>query len=265
MPGRRLAVNVIEDVTEVKRAELAQRFLAEAGAVLASSLDYEQTLARIAELAVPRLADWCAVTLPDGDRLRTVAVAHADPDKVRFARDYQQRYPTPLSAPTGAPQVLRDGVSQLINGITDEVLAAAIADPEQREAVRGLGMRAVMLVPMVAGGRAIGVISLVSAESGRSFARSRPRAGRGARPPRGHRGRERAPVPRALAHRRDAPARAAAGRAAHDPGRCGSPRCTGRRARRTSSAATSTTRSRPPPAGCCWSATSPAAARRPPR
>ena len=64
-PGKdRLAVNVIEDVTDVKRAEHAQRFLAQAGAVLASSLDYEQTLARITELAVPRLADWCAVSLP---------------------------------------------------------------------------------------------------------------------------------------------------------------------------------------------------------
>ena len=169
VPGRRLAVNVIEDVTDVKRAELAQRFLAEAGAVLSSSLDYEQTLARIAELTVPRLADWCSVSLPDGDRLRTVAVAHADPAQVRFAWDYQKRYPTPLSAPAGAAQVLRDGASQLVNGITDEILAAAVPDPEQREAVSGLGMRAVLLVGMLAGGRAIGVISLVSAESRRSF------------------------------------------------------------------------------------------------
>ena len=169
VPGRRLAVNVIEDVTDVKHAEVAQRFLAEAGAVLASSLGYEETLARIAELAVPRLADWCSVSLPDGERLRTVAVAHADPDKVRFAWAYQERYPTPLSAPTGAPQVLRDGGSQLLNGITDDILAAAVPDPEQREAVSGLGMRAVLLVPMLAGGRAIGVISLVSAESRRTF------------------------------------------------------------------------------------------------
>jgi serine phosphatase RsbU (regulator of sigma subunit) len=158
-------------VTEVKRAEVAQRFLAEVGAVLASSLDYEQTLARIAELAVPRLGDWCAVSLPDGDRLRAVAVMHADPEKVRFARAYEERYPTPVNAPTGAGQVLRDGVSQLVAGITDEMLAAAIPDPEQREAVRGLGMRAAMVVPMLAGGRAIGVITLVSAESGRAYGR----------------------------------------------------------------------------------------------
>ena len=82
-------------MTDVKRAELAQRFLAEASAVLASGLDYEQTLAKIAELAVPRLADWCAVDdAREGDWLRSVAVAHADPAKVAFARAYQERYPT---------------------------------------------------------------------------------------------------------------------------------------------------------------------------
>ena len=89
---QRLAVNVIEDVTDVKRAELAQRFLAEASAVLASGLDYEQTLARIADLVVPRIADWCSVTVPSGDWLRSVAVAHADPAKVEFAR----RLPAPV-------------------------------------------------------------------------------------------------------------------------------------------------------------------------
>jgi len=163
----RLAVNVIEDVTEVKRAELGQRFLAEASAVLASALDYEQTLARIADLAVPALADWCSVTMPDGDRLRGVAVAHADPDKRAFARAYQQRYPTPADAPTGAAQVLRDGSSQLIGPITDELIERAVPDPEQRAALAGLGLRWVMLVPMIAGRRVIGAISFVTAESGR--------------------------------------------------------------------------------------------------
>jgi PAS domain S-box-containing protein len=169
----KLAVNVIEDVTEVKRAELAQRFLAEASAVLASALDYEQTLAKIAELAVPTLADWCGVSMPDeGERLRSVAVAHTDPAQVAFARDYAERYPTDLNAPTGAAQVLRDGSSQLVNGITDELLNATIADPAQRAALASVGMRAVMIVPMASGGRGIGVITFVSAESGRSFAQA---------------------------------------------------------------------------------------------
>ena len=57
--GARLAINVIEDVTETKDAELRERFLAEAGQLLASSLDYGQTLERVARMVVPRLADWC--------------------------------------------------------------------------------------------------------------------------------------------------------------------------------------------------------------
>ena len=84
-------------------------------------LDYEQTLAKVAALAVPRLADWCAVTLPAGERLRPVAVAHSDPDKIAFARAYQERYPTARRS-DGRAQVLRDGVSQLVNRIDDAML-----------------------------------------------------------------------------------------------------------------------------------------------
>jgi serine phosphatase RsbU (regulator of sigma subunit)/PAS domain-containing protein len=173
VPGHpTLAVNVIEDITDVKRAEHAQRFLAQAGAVLASSLDYEQTLGRITRLAVPRLADWCSVSLPAADRLVSVAVSHADPARIAFARDYERRYPTRLDSESGPAQVLRTATASITNDVDDALLDRAIPDPEQRELLKGLGMRAVMIVPMVTGGRAIGVLSFVSAESGRSFSRA---------------------------------------------------------------------------------------------
>ncbi len=70
--------------------------------MLASALDYEQTLTKVAQLAVPRLADWCSVTLPDGDRLRSVALAHTDPAKVAFARATRSATRRSLDAPTGA-------------------------------------------------------------------------------------------------------------------------------------------------------------------
>jgi PAS domain S-box-containing protein len=166
----RLAVNVIEDVTDVKRAELAQRLLSEAGAALSSSLDYEQTLARVARLAVPQLADWCGVSIPDDDGyLRSVAVAHVDPGKVEFAREYNGRYPSHISDPTGAAQVMRELAPQLVNDISDEMLEQAIADPDQLAALQTIGMRSVLIVPMVAAGQAIGTISLVTAESRRVF------------------------------------------------------------------------------------------------
>jgi PAS domain S-box-containing protein len=165
-----LVVNVIEDITEVKRAEISHRLLARAGELLASSLDYERTLQQIAELAVPELADWCGVSMPDGrGYVRTVAVAHVDPDKVAFARRLGERYPSSADAPSGAPEAIRDGVSQLVNEISDEMLAAAAQDDEHLELLRGVGMRAGLTVPMSAAGRNVGALSLLSAESGRRF------------------------------------------------------------------------------------------------
>jgi methionine aminopeptidase len=71
---------VLRDITERKRVERSQRFLAQAGAILASSLDYEKTLSSVAGLTVPELADWCVVYIRDEDgSVRRIEVAHADP------------------------------------------------------------------------------------------------------------------------------------------------------------------------------------------
>ena len=166
----KLVVNVIEDITEVKRAELAQRMLARAGELLSSSLDYERTLQQVAELAVPDLADWCTVSLPDPHGfVRAVAVAHVDPEKVALARRIGERYPSRTDAPTGAAQILRDGQSQLINDIAPEMLSAVAQDEEHLGLLTAVGLQAGLAVPMTAGGQIIGVLSLISAESGRRF------------------------------------------------------------------------------------------------
>ena len=167
----RLVVTVIEDITEQQRAEQSQRLLARAGAALSSSLHYEGTLQDVADLAVPTLADWCGVSMPDRHGvIKQVAVAHSDPEKVAFARSYSERYPSRTSDEGGAAQVLRDGHAQLIPDIPDELLEAAVQDPEQRELLRDIGMRSAISVPMTAAsGTPIGVISFISAESGRVF------------------------------------------------------------------------------------------------
>ena len=166
----RLIVNVIEDISEVKRAEMTQRLLARAGELLAASLDYERTLQQVAELAVPQLADWCAVSMPDAHgEIRIVAVAHVDAEKVAFARRLAARYPSRADAPSGVARVLREGVPQVMDEITDDVIAAVAQDEEHLELLRGLGMRSAVIVPMSAGGRNVGAISLVAAESPRRF------------------------------------------------------------------------------------------------
>lgn len=165
-----LVVTIVEDVTEVKRAEVTQRLLAEAGRELSSSLDYEQTLQRVARLAVPDFADWCGVRIRGaGELLDQVAVAHVDPAKVTLAREFGERYPSRLSDPRGVAEVIRTGEPQVIN-ITEELLAATDASEEQIEFVRQLEMRSLLIVPLaVAGKPPIGALTLVRAESGRAF------------------------------------------------------------------------------------------------
>jgi PAS domain S-box-containing protein len=168
--GELLAVSVIEDVTEAKEAELRQRFLAQAGETLASSLDYEETLQRVARLAVPGLADWCAVDVVDsGGRLDQVAVAHVDPEKVAFALEYRRRYPPDPGDDAGIYAVLRSGQPELYPEIPDALLDQSISDREQLEQIQTIGMRSVMMVPMAVGGRTLGTVTLVSAESKRAF------------------------------------------------------------------------------------------------
>jgi GAF domain-containing protein/anti-sigma regulatory factor (Ser/Thr protein kinase) len=162
--------NVIEDVTETKRAELAQRLLAEASEVLASSLDYEQTLQRVAEVAVPLLADWCAVDLPGDDGTAQVgAVAHVDAQKVELARRLRARYPVALDEPGGLAAVLRGRPSFVVPEITDERLVSYARDDEHLEMLRATGMTSLMIVPLVAGAETLGALSLARTAPHRAF------------------------------------------------------------------------------------------------
>src|SRR5207247_1515454 len=97
----RMAVTVLRDITERRRAQEAQRFLAEASEILGSSLHYGRTLQQIADLAVPRLADWCLVDTmqPDGTLL-PVAMGHSDPAKLELARRLRERHPADPTSPS---------------------------------------------------------------------------------------------------------------------------------------------------------------------
>jgi PAS domain S-box-containing protein len=150
----------------------AQRsnFLAEAGRILASSLDYQLTLARVARLAVPGLADWCAVDLlEENGSLKRLAVTHVDPAKVAWAHEMQERYPPDPDAPTGVHNVLRTGKSELYAHITDEMLAHGAKDEEHLKILREMGLSSVMIVALAAHGRMLGAITFVATGAARGF------------------------------------------------------------------------------------------------
>ena len=166
-----VVLGLMADVTERRRREDALMFLAEASQALGGSLDAVDTLNEIARLAVPRLADWCAVQLASdtSGAYDNVAVAHIDPEKVRWALELEERYPPDPDAPTGAPEVIRSGRSELYPEIDDELLQAGAQDSEHLDIMRRLQMSSAMIVPLRARDRTLGAITFIFAESGRQY------------------------------------------------------------------------------------------------
>src|SRR6202163_2122058 len=162
-----------EQVNQRERAERAHQqamFLAEASVALGGSLDYEATLSTVARLAVPRIADWCAVDVLGSDgTLKRVAVAHIDPTKVEFARSFAERYPEDPNAPNSIRQVIQTGRPTMMSSIPDELLVAAARDAEHLGALRELGLTSYMAVPLAANGRTLGAMMFVTAESARPY------------------------------------------------------------------------------------------------
>jgi signal transduction histidine kinase len=154
----------------LRDAERRSAFVAEASRLLASSLDVTQTLRNVARLAVPDMADWCAVdlTTPDGG-LERVAVEHPDPDRRRLAMELHQRYPPRMDSEVGVPAVLRTGRSQHMAEIPDALIEAVAVDAEHLRIIRDLRLRSFIVAPLSTAGARLGAMTFVYAESGRTY------------------------------------------------------------------------------------------------
>ncbi len=160
-------IGTATDIDERKRAEDALRVVVEADALFAGTLETATALQQLADIAVRHLADWCGVYVYDAERrLRPLAIAHADPTRVRFVREYLRRYP--IRPEDGVAGVAASGVPERVDDITPEMFDV-IPDPEQRALARSLGLRAVMNVPLAVGEARFGALSLALAESHRAF------------------------------------------------------------------------------------------------
>jgi signal transduction histidine kinase/GAF domain-containing protein len=155
------------DRVRLYQAERALRermtFLADASELLGASLDYEETLAQLARLAVPDVATWCSVDMVgEGGSIRRLAVAHEDPEQMAWAERLGEEYPPDPDAPMGVPNVIRTMTAEFVPDISDELLVEAAGDDERLlEIVRALGLRSAITVPLIARGRALGALSLV--------------------------------------------------------------------------------------------------------
>lgn len=167
--GRRYFTGIMRDMTVAQKASDTLEFLTRVGPELAaSSLDYQETLKALANLAVPFLADWCTVDIVDesGKTVR-LAVAHSDPAKVAFASELQERYPDDPDAKIGLPNVLRTGKSEHMEEIPPSLLESVARDKEHLELINSLGLKSYAIVPLIKNDHVYGALSLVMAESGR--------------------------------------------------------------------------------------------------
>jgi PAS domain S-box-containing protein len=163
------SVTVIEDVTDVKRAEFAQRLLARTGELLAQATGYDEALAGVANMLVPEFADYCGVSVPrDDGHIEQVAIAHANPEKIEAARELRRRYPAHVDDEAGFAEVLRTGQPQLVE-MPDELMQRVAKDEEHLRLMRESGVGSVMIVPMTVGGAVVGALGLVNEPDSRVF------------------------------------------------------------------------------------------------
>ncbi len=152
-----------------ERASLA--FLAEAGQLLTSSLDYTSTLARLTRLLVPRLADWCAVHL-EGASIDEMPIAHVDPAKIPLLRELYRRFPVPSDSPDGHPRVIRMGEPLIVTHVDPDSVATSAQNDEHRALLRQIQSCSWMVLPLRVQETTFGALVLAYSDSQRHYAES---------------------------------------------------------------------------------------------
>ena len=164
--GEPLELLVLEDVSERRPESDRERFVARAAEELSRSLDLEVSLRKMARLAVPGLADWCAIEVRRGSgRLVRGAVAHADPDRERWAAEDPRRFPSPATAP-GLSSLESAG---LVSSLSAWIAADARGEKRRLAALSMLELTSAAIVPLRGRGRLLGAMTLATAESSRSY------------------------------------------------------------------------------------------------
>jgi signal transduction histidine kinase len=153
-----------------QRAERRARFIARASEALAASLDFRVTLDRVAQLAVPVVADLCSVDMLEEDgTIRRLAVAHRAPEKAAVAWELEHHWPSRLDDVYGPGRVIREGQPELRGEVLDAKLPRAARDGEHLRALRSLGLESYLIAPLQARGRTLGAITFAYAGSHRRY------------------------------------------------------------------------------------------------
>lgn len=139
-------------------------FLSEASKILSSSLDYKQTLHRVADLAVPHIADWCIVEMVERDIVQQVIVTHKNKKKIQLVKKYRKLFPISFSDPLGAGRVLQTGKSELYEHITTKMLKEGSRSEKQFQLLQTIGFKSAIIVPIASHRKIVGVLEFVISE-----------------------------------------------------------------------------------------------------
>jgi signal transduction histidine kinase len=168
MEARRWVSEPLESPGSRVTSRESLRFLARAGQALAGSLDYEDTLQRVAELAVPRVACYCVVDVIEEGQVRRVGMAHVDRAKLELLR---RTADFPLDPGKGSPlsEALSKGDPVLLSIVTEESLRGMARSPEHLDMLRALAPTSWILSPLIVRGRALGAIVFASTRTDRHY------------------------------------------------------------------------------------------------
>jgi signal transduction histidine kinase len=163
--GRRILTVALRDITYQKRIVNEQRFLAEVGAVFASTLDYEDTLKNIAELAVRDLADFCIVDAIEEDgSIRRLKVVSRDTSKAWICNLFMKLPPERVRTDL-VRSVLEIKRPLVIDQLTPEMLASFARDNDKIAAFQTAGIKSIIAVPLQAHTKIVGAIAFLSCSS----------------------------------------------------------------------------------------------------
>jgi PAS domain S-box-containing protein len=158
------------DIDDQRRAQESDKILADTSLIFEESLDIDKTLQSLADLMVKYLADWCSIDLVEsGNSPRRAAVAHPDPENLLLVQELFRDYPTDWNSPNGAANVLRSGKPELYAEVSEVLLQASAKDERHWELIKSLGIRSVMVVPLTARDKTLGVMTFIASKSGRHY------------------------------------------------------------------------------------------------
>lgn len=159
------SILISSDVTQEKKIENNQTFLAGVKSILTSIIDYDQILEKIAASAIPYLADGCMVDILEGDQIKRIVTKHRIPAIQKLMEELQNKYPPTMNSPQPTARAIRTGRGELLKNVNHDVIKAHTFNEEHSEYIQRIGIKSHIAIPLQIRGKVIGALNLFISET----------------------------------------------------------------------------------------------------